>query len=158
MNLADMNEKTRRLVEQALADQERFKTANRGVVSSPLPTAPGLTKPDKPRIRQRTKPLLNGLETRFLNFMRPQLQHGEVILAQAVTLKIANGSRLTPDFAIINQRKDHGIGVAMWEVKGPYAFEDSLIKLKVAASLYPFFSWTLASYKHGTWIFQPILP
>lgn len=157
MNLSDMNDKTRRLVEQALDQQERIKRANAGVATSPLPTAPALEKP-KARLRQRTKPLLNGLETRFLNYMTPQLKQGETILSQAITLKLANGLRLTPDFTVVNRRPDYGIGVAMWEVKGPFAYEDSLIKLKVAASLYPFFSWTLASYKDGAWQFQKILP
>lgn len=151
MNLSDLNPKYQAQVAAALSRSPASVPGIPGLASLPVDK-------EKPRLRQRTKPLLNGLETRFLSYMQPQLKHGEIILSQAITLKLANGCRLTPDFAVINHHKDFGIGVAMWEVKGPFAFEDSLIKLKVAATLFPFFSWTMASYKHGTWTFQPILP
>lgn len=157
MNLSDMNDKTRRLVEHALANEQRYKAANRGVVSSPLPTAPGLEKP-KARLRQRTKPLLNRLETAFLQRLEHQYQHGATILSQSITLKIANGCRYTPDFVVITRRKDFGIGIEVWEVKGAMAWEDGMIKLKVAAGLYPWITFNLASGKAGTWRIQQILP
>lgn len=156
MNLSDMNDKTRRLVEQALDQQERIKRANAGVATSPLPTAPALEKP-KARLRQRTKPLLNRLETAFLARLEHQYQHGAKILSQAITLKIGNGVRYTPDFVVVTQRKDFGIGIEVWEVKGPHSWDDSIVKLKVAAALFPWIAFNLASGNAGTWRIQQIL-
>lgn len=92
--------------------------------------------PPKKRIRQSSKPLMNKLETEWLR----ELEVGGVrrIRPQAITFRLANGLRFTPDFT-----GWQGDDLVAWEVKGPYAREDSLVKLKVAAATYPDVIWRL---------------
>jgi hypothetical protein len=87
------------------------------------------------RIRQNTKPLMNKLETEFLNVLLADFIHLE-IHAQAITFKLANGLRYTPDFFNFHRR-------TAWEVKGKWVDGDSFPKLKMAASVFPEISWRL---------------
>ncbi len=68
---------------------------------------------------------------------------------EAITLRLAGRCRYTPDFFVV----DRGLlsGHTFIETKGPYAREDSLIKLKVAAETYPCFRWLLIrrAGRHG---------
>lgn len=52
---------------------------------------------------------------------------------EGVTLKLANNTRLTPDFAVMGADGE----LQMREVKG-FMMDDAWVKLKVAASLFPF--------------------
>jgi hypothetical protein len=105
------------------------------------------------RLRQNSKPLMNKLETDFFNYLVgvKHFTHTQ-IHAQAVTFKIANGLRYTPDFFIL------GIDTA-YEVKGKWVDGDSFPKLKMAASVFPEISWFLV-WKDGNkaWQEQIILP
>ncbi len=60
---------------------------------------------------------------------------------EAVKLRLAGRTFYTPDFFIEPWRL--GERFLCVETKGPYAREDSLIKLKVAADLYSCFRWLL---------------
>jgi hypothetical protein len=74
---------------------------------------------------------LNKLEKRRLAYLRklnmPNLR------IQSFTLLLANDCRFTPDFSYVNT---DGRGV-FEDVKGPHMWEDSFVKNKVAARLYP---------------------
>ncbi len=85
----------------------------------------------RPTLRQQSGDTLNGLERAFLAHLAVH-KLGEV-LTQAITLKIANGCRYTPDFIEVR----HGFGLRAYEVKG-FMREDAAVKIKVAAAL---FSW-----------------
>lgn len=79
---------------------------------------------------------LNKLERRFYDYMaaRPG-QFGSVGI-QNITLKLAFNCRLTVDF---NAYMELGRGpeLCFLETKGPFCREDSWVKLKVAASIFP---------------------
>ncbi len=106
-------------------------------------------KPNK-IIRQSSKPLMNKLETEFLSQLR---QFGwKTILCQAVKLRLGNGVWYTPDFITYGDDQDYGLVV--WEVKGAHIWEDSIVKIKVAASQYPFAQWRLAHKERGMWEYQ----
>ncbi len=60
---------------------------------------------------------------------------------EAITLRLAGRCRFTPDF--LTEPRWQGDKFTFIETKGPYAREDSLIKLKVAAETYPCFRWML---------------
>ncbi len=60
---------------------------------------------------------------------------------ESITFRLAGRCRYTPDFLAVPRWTSQ-----TWtfiETKGSYAREDSLIKLKVAAELYPCFRWLL---------------
>lgn len=103
------------------------------------------------RIRQSSKPLMNGLEKDYLLQLICGIPPSK-IKAQAVTLKLANGLRYTPDFFAFHDGK-----IMAWEVKGAFAYEDSIVKLKVAAVAWPEIQFTLAWKKGGVWKEQRIL-
>ncbi len=68
---------------------------------------------------------------------------------EAITLRLAGRCRFTPDF--LSEPRWQGDKFTFVETKGPYAREDSLIKLKVAAETYPCFRWLLVTRagRHG---------
>lgn len=65
------------------------------------------------------------------------------ILEEQITLELANGVRLTPDFAVIHSCGP-GSFIRFYEVKGKYAYEDAKIKLKFAARVHAWAYWFLA--------------
>lgn len=64
------------------------------------------------------------------------------IHAQAVTFLVANGCRYTPDFLVEQLSAEKPMA---FEVKGPHAWEDSIVKLKVAAAVHPWVEFYLVS-------------
>jgi hypothetical protein len=103
------------------------------------------------RIRQNTKPLMNKLETEYFEHLQVCRSEYTILHIQAVTFKLANGVRYTPDFFIVNPPM-------AFEVKGKWVDGDSFPKLKMAASVYPEISWRLAWKKDGVWQEQIVLP
>jgi hypothetical protein len=127
------------------------------------PTALVYFKPK--RMRQRTKPLLNKLESAFLNLLFHRCQFTK-IHCQAIRFQLANGMAYTPDlFAFDWPDHDESSGNPVtwphaWEIKGPHAWDDSIAKLKMAAKLYPEITWILAwkDKVTGQWQEQRVLP
>jgi len=105
------------------------------------------------RIRQSGKPVLNRLESEWLANLQ-RLQPDRQWHPQAVTFRLCNGARYTPDIVSINYPR-----AVAWEVKGPWATDDAVVKLKVAAAMFPGVGWWLAwKDKSGQWQTQEILP
>ena len=72
---------------------------------------------------------------------------------QAITLKLANGLRYTPDWAIPSER-------LFVEVKGKHAWDDAIAKLKSAAHEHPWATFWLVwrNKETGAWQTQVVLP
>ena len=104
------------------------------------------------RVRQSSKPLMNGLETRF--YQKLLKSHDpKTIHCQAIKLRLANGLTFLPDFIVFS--KD---GVLAWETKGKWIDGDSIPKLKMAASVYRSIHFVLAWEQDGLWVEQTVLP
>lgn len=118
-----------------------------------------LVNPPQKRIRQDTKPLLNKTEVRCLKYLTDLLPAGTKIHQQAKKVRLANGCWYLVDFWAIPLKDGPGRLIVNWECKGPHAWEDSLIKLKVAASTYPDEAWFLL-WEDGknNWLSQEVLP
>lgn len=104
------------------------------------------------RLRQSSKPLMNKLESRlfaYLHLLYPTTK----IHVLAKRYRLANGLTYTPDFCASPMGKE-----TCFEAKGPYAREDSMIKLKVAAATYPEVDWFLYWELNGQWCSQKIEP
>lgn len=108
------------------------------------------------RIRQSSKPLMNKLETEYYHELL-QKEVGEVghVRVQAITFRLANGCKLTPDFTYTD-KSPYALNAV--DVKGEHAWEDSLIKLKFAATTYPEIRWFLVWKENGEWKSQEVLP
>lgn len=106
----------------------------------------------KTRLHQSSKPLMNKLETEFYCWL---ISLGGVpqkgLCIQAITFRLANGLRYTPDFVSVLQR------VTAWEVKGKWVDGDSFPKLKMFAATYPEILVKLVWKQDGAWQEQTIL-
>lgn len=66
---------------------------------------------------------------------------------EPIKLRLAGRTFYTPDCLIQWPEGD----LAFCEVKGPFAREDSIVKLKTAAALYPCFGWALVTREGRAW-------
>lgn len=113
----------------------------------------GVSINPKKRIRQSSKPLSNQLETEFGKYLRSVNWSGSPIYEQCITVRLANGLRYTPDWIKLMDGK-----LYCYEVKGKHAWDDAIAKLKMAASLYRDWLWTLVWKEDGEWRMQAVLP
>ena len=103
---------------------------------------------------------LNKTESAFLGHLKATYGPLQPVLAQSVTLKLANGVRYTPDFIVIQApvfEPDVKTCLIAYEVKG-FMRDDAAVKLKVAASAYPWIAFNLVVRKKGKWQITPVLP
>lgn len=99
-------------------------------------------------MRQNTKGP-NKLEQAFGAWLRAKYQ---AVHEQSVTLLLANGVRYTPDFVVYQG------GVMAFETKG-FMRDDAAVKIKVAASVYPWIKfWLVKKNGRTAWSMQEILP
>lgn len=108
----------------------------------------------KKRIRQSGKPLLNNLEASWLLNLR-SLAPKATFYPQAITLRLCNGCRYTPDIISADYVSE---GMMAWELKGKKVWDDSIVKLKFAAKEFPFIKFVLVWKENGQWVTQEILP
>lgn len=122
---------------------------------------PADAAPAKKRLRQNAGGL-NKTEAAFEQWLGAGNVNAARILTQAITLRLANGCRYTPDFVTVDAaRVQDGEADACtlraYEVKG-FMRDDAAVKLKVAASRYPWIKFHLVTKaKGGTWSVQEIL-
>jgi len=129
---------------------EACRRRNPQVFTSPAGTlVTAESKRPAKRIRQ-DKPM-NKLEEAYGHELERQGRGRQY--PQAITLKLANGLRYTPDWAIPSER-------LFVEVKGKHAWDDSIAKLKSAAHEHPWATfWLVWRDEHtGAWQTQVILP
>jgi hypothetical protein len=144
MRMNDLSTRYRAEVLRQLADVKRL---------CPLPAE--LTKPEKSRdrrIRQNPKPLSNKLEANFGQWLK-LLHPGATIWEQAITFRLANSLKYTPDWVMVE-----GNDVFCYEIKGPKMWDDAVAKLKMAASIYKQFGWMLCWRENGLWKSQALYP
>jgi len=112
------------------------------------------TKPSPPAKESRVstdEEKLNKLERDYLAYLRA-LEFPWIGI-QNVTLKLAHDCRLTVDFVV----RDHVGQLTFTDVKG-FQREDALIKMKIAARMFPFWLFQIVKRQHGRWVHQPVKP
>ncbi len=108
----------------------------------------------KKRIRQNSKGL-NKTEAAFLEYLKEKFR-GERVYSQSVTLLIGNGCRYTPDFIRVAADEFP----RAYEVKG-FMRDDAAVKLKVAATFYPWIAFHLVTRSKTSatgWSIEAVLP
>jgi len=140
---------------QALAQLNATPHPRTAHLDIPEPAA----KPAKkagPRIRQNSDGL-NKTEQAFFDYLKSAFPH-RFVNAQALTLKIGNGCRYTPDFSVASFHDGEPGDVQCYEVKG-HMRDDAAVKIKVAASAFPWITFFLVSRakQGGGWEFQKVL-
>ncbi len=108
-----------------------------------LPVAVGTVAPPE------LNPAMNKTEAEYAGMLEERRLRGEVAWwrYEAITLKLADNTRYTPDFLVM---LPDGV-LEIHETKGGFIREDGWLKLKVAAALFPFrfFLCQKASKKDG---------
>jgi hypothetical protein len=92
---------------------------------------------------------MNGIERRYADELYKLQLAGEILAYEyePIKLRLAKGTFYTPDFLVVYP--DH---FEFHEVKG-YARDDAMVKVKVAARLYPWFRFVLVRYdKKKGWV------
>jgi hypothetical protein len=138
--------------------QERLVHDNPGVFA-PLQTAKAMldAMPGK-RIRQSSAPKMNKLESEYFAILSAQFPNYPRPHAQAVRFQLANGVTFTPDIFCFHWPDIEGPATpTAFEVKGRHAWDDAIVKLKVAASAYPEVRWVLVWKPGATWSEQKVL-
>lgn len=89
---------------------------------------------------------LNRTEQLYLSWL--QNQRNQWIGIQCITLKLGHDCRYTPDFWALDDDGLRAIDTKRSKKDGGHTWEDSLIKIRVAARMYPFIRFLIAE-KHG---------
>jgi hypothetical protein len=95
---------------------------------------------------------MNGLETAYSKVLEARRLAGDIRSwrFEAMTLRLADRTRLTPDFLVILPSGAH----QFHETKGRWR-EDARVKIKVAAEQYPEYSFFGVRRIKGEWEFEP---
>lgn len=91
---------------------------------------------------------MNKTEKRRAIELEAKLRAGDIAVWEygKVTLKLADDTRYTPDFFIV----ENDGSVVFEEIKGFWR-DDALVKIKVAAEQFPFQFYSLQAAKGGGW-------
>lgn len=152
-----MNTRTS-LTEVLARGSEGFRRLN-GIQGN-AQAAPSAPRPDN-SLRQSTKPALNKLESAFVDELHRMYPSALSIEPHAITFRIANGCRYTPDMIVDlgtdHQAYGHSTRLIAFEVKGKKFWDDAIVKLKVTASQFPAVEFWLARRDKNAWKHQRIL-
>ena len=123
-----------------------------------------INKTKKQRVRQSPKPLMNKLEAEFFAILSAQYPNYSRPRAQAKRYRLGNGVTFTPDITASTWPRLNGINETCgadcetaWEVKGDRAWDDAIVKVKMAAAVWPEVRWILVWKENGHWNEQEIL-
>lgn len=117
---------------------------------APVAKTEPVVSEDKPRLRQARGKKMNKTETDF--FLHLQNLTSGKIRFNELRFELANNTHFKPDFTVDAR--------TIYEAKGPWASRDAFVRLKVAARLWPEFTWFLATRRarNGGWNIQEIFP
>lgn len=94
---------------------------------------------------------MNRTEQRYAQILECRRERGEIHkwLFEPIRLKLGpnNLTTYTPDFMTV---ANDGL-ITFVDVKGGFVMEDARLKLKMAAKLFPEFTFVMAQYKKGKW-------
>ena len=98
---------------------------------------------------------MNKTEERFSFALDQGVKSGKYLqwFFEDITLRLGDNCRYTPDFAVLLS----DMTFRFYEVKGFWR-DDARVKIKVAASKYPFFEFRAVVWKKNTWEVEVIKP
>ena len=102
------------------------------------------------RSERRPRDRMNKTECRFESeVLSPLKQSGEILWYGFEALNFRLGPRVhyRPDFVVVKPDRVPEFN----EVKGGFIRQDSRVKFRTAAGLYPFWDWKMWQWKAGVW-------
>jgi hypothetical protein len=130
------------------ADYETMNSRVRGG-SSPTIKAKGKIAP-RPTSMNKT-------EASYSHYLEALKRSGEILdyKFEGLKFKLADNTSLTPDFMVITQKgyvELHDTK-ARWASTGkPHVEDDFMVKIKVAAIQYPYFTFCITWLENGSWM------
>lgn len=124
----------------------------KGSIGPPTLSPPEAPKKRKARRMPKAPTALNELENKFYAWLSERYEVSK-IRVQAITLRLAVDTTYTPDFYATRGNVVTG---SFYEVKGEHMWEDAWVKLKIAASMYPEFSFYFCELIEGEWCVRPM--
>jgi hypothetical protein len=125
------------------------RAASKGRVAPKAESSSGGESVQAAAIPEKRRGVQNKLESRYeRDVLIPLRAAGEIedYKFEAVKVRLASGAYYCPDFAIFH--KDGRVELA--EIKGHWR-EASRLRIKVAAELYPLFTFYAVRYVGGAW-------
>jgi hypothetical protein len=119
-----------------------------------MPTESPPTAPERPQTRATSKVAtttrkrgMNKMEAQYAQRLDLEKHAGEILWwgYEAIRLRLANGAWFKPDFAVEGR-----FGLEFHETKG-HMREAAHVRIKVAASLYPMFRFSIIRLERGEW-------
>jgi hypothetical protein len=103
---------------------------------------------------------MNRTEEGYSAHLLLRRQAGEVAWYgfEAMTLRLADQTRFTVDFAVLVPAGDGAFRLEGHEVKGGFFREAARVRVRVAASEYPWISFVVVRLVRGRWTFEPVPP
>lgn len=97
---------------------------------------------------------MNKTEMEYARELELRKKAGEIVdwKYEPFSLKLANKTYYKPDFLLVFP--DH---FEIHEVKGTFIREDAIVKLKVAAKMFPWFKFVLAQKKRKYWVIKEVV-
>jgi hypothetical protein len=123
------------------------------VVGEGPPAVAIVPLPQGPRTETRPDAYANKLERRYAEtVLAPELAKGTLKAwwYEPLKLRLAKACFYTPDF-LLQYADDH---LQMHETKGGFWRDDARVKIKVAARLYPCFTFRAVQYSKGVWRYE----
>jgi hypothetical protein len=107
------------------------------------------TKPATPRI---PKPRMNRAEVEYALVLEAMKRRGDIVswAFEAITLRLADGCRYTPDFFVVVERLG-GLRLRFIEVKGKHIWDDAKVKWRVAKEQNPWAEWEMHQKTRDGW-------
>ena len=101
-------------------------------------------------------PEMNKTESRFADQLSMLKHTGSLSWYEyeAIKLKLAPKTFYTPDFVAVDKTGQ----VIVYEVKGGFIRDDAIVKLKIAARLFPMFRFKLCQWKNKQWKITQLFP
>jgi hypothetical protein len=100
--------------------------------------------------------MLNKTEQAAMAYLQSQYPRS-TFTPHLLTFRIANGCRYTPDLV----REEDGALRGIYEVKGVHAWDDAIVKAKVAATRFPWAQlWLMSPADRGRtrWRIERVMP
>ncbi len=141
----------------------QIEAAERAIDSARIFTPETPAKPRAHGVIRQSSRQPNKTELRFeQEYLKPWMASHSIKSYdyEAVTLKIANGCRYTPDWYVLEWLGGDGTSKGQfYEIKARgMIWDDAIVKLKVAASKYPQFEFFLCAYDGKTgWTIEKVL-
>jgi hypothetical protein len=102
---------------------------------------------------------MNKTEERYAQHLLIAQRVGSVVWwgFEAVTLRLADQTRYTPDFAVLVPTENGFVRCEAHETKG-FMREAARVRIRVAAAQYPWISFVVVRLVKGVWTYEPVAP